>query len=94
VHLSVIWIVSSRNVLVFFHDIRLKVHLSFFICIQFWKQCVSIVFLCVLAYVIEREIALTSDICSRPPIIIRSHDLHVGNIKRAMGEITYYNERD
>jgi len=34
---------------------------------------------------------LTGDACSRPPITIRSHDLHVG---RARGEITSYHERD
>jgi hypothetical protein len=36
---------------------------------------------------------LASDICSRPPIIISSHDLHEGDIKGAMGEITSYHER-
>ncbi len=36
---------------------------------------------------------LVGDVCSRPPIIIKSHNLHVDNIKRAMGEITSYHER-
>ncbi len=30
---------------------------------------------------------LVGDSCSRRPITIRSHDLHVGDIKRAMGGI-------
>ncbi len=30
---------------------------------------------------------LAGDACSRPPIIIRSHDLDVGNIRGAVGEI-------
>ncbi len=51
-------------------------------------------FLCVLTSNIERKITLAGDACSRPPIIIRSHDLHVGNIKGAVGEITSYHEED
>ncbi len=27
------------------------------------------------------------DVCSRPPITIRSHDLHACDIRRAVGEI-------
>ncbi len=34
---------------------------------------------------------LAGDACSRPPISIRSHDVHVGG---AMGEITSYHERN
>jgi hypothetical protein len=34
------------------------------------------------------------DVCSRPPIIIRSHDLHASDIRRTMGEIASYHERD
>ncbi len=30
----------------------------------------------------------------RPSITIRSHDLHVSDIRRAVGEITSYHERD
>ncbi len=32
--------------------------------------------------------------CSESPIIIRSQDLHVGDIREVMGEITSYCERD
>ncbi len=32
--------------------------------------------------------------CSRPPLTIRSHDLHASDIKGDVGEITSYNERD
>ncbi len=30
---------------------------------------------------------LAIDVCFRPPIIIKSHDLHVGNIEKVVGEI-------
>jgi hypothetical protein len=33
---------------------------------------------------------LVGDVCSRPPIIIRFHDLHVSDIKGAVGEIASY----
>jgi hypothetical protein len=31
---------------------------------------------------------LEGDVCFRYPITIRSHDLHVGDIRGAMGDIT------
>jgi hypothetical protein len=71
-----------------------KGHLSLSFCIQFSKQCVTIALQCVLAFVSERKIALMSDACSRPLVIIKSHNLHVGDIRRVMGEITSYHERD
>jgi len=37
---------------------------------------------------------LTRDVCFRPFIIIRFHDLHAGNIRRDVGEISSYHERD
>jgi len=37
---------------------------------------------------------LASDACSRPPIIIISHDLYVGDTRRVVGEIVLYHERD
>jgi hypothetical protein len=42
----------------------------------------------------EKKIVLVGDACSRPPITIRSHDLHVGNIRGAMGEIVSYHKKD
>jgi len=54
-----------------------------FFFIQFLKRCVSIVIQRVLASTIERKIMLASDAYSRPPIIIKSHNLHVGDIKGA-----------
>ncbi len=33
---------------------------------------------------------LVGDVCSRSPIIIKFHDLHVGNIKGVKDEITSY----
>ncbi len=37
---------------------------------------------------------LASDVCSRPPITIRYHDLHVGDIRRVVGEIASYHKKD
>jgi hypothetical protein len=42
-----------------------------------------------LAFTIERKIVLAGDAYSRPPIIIRSHDLHVSNIRKVVGEIAF-----
>ncbi len=49
---------------------------------------------CALTSIIERKIALEGDAYFRPPITFRSHDLHVGNIRGVVGEITSYCERD
>jgi hypothetical protein len=37
---------------------------------------------------------LACDACSRPPIIIRSHDLHACDIRESMGEIAFYQDMD
>ncbi len=37
---------------------------------------------------------LADDTCSKPPITIRSHNLHVGAIRGVVGEIASYHERD
>ncbi len=76
------------------HNKRSGGHLSLSFCIQFFKQRVSIVFQRALASTIKRKIALANDVCSRPPITIRSHDLHVSNIKGVVGEIASYHERN
>jgi hypothetical protein len=34
------------------------------------------------------------DVCSRPPITIKFHNLSVSNIRGAMGEIITYHKRD
>jgi hypothetical protein len=77
-----------------FHDRQLRGHLSLSFSIQFFKQCASIVFQHVLAFAIKRKIALVNDVYSRPPTIIKSHNLHVGDIKGAMGDIVSYHERN
>jgi hypothetical protein len=43
---------------------------------------------------IERKIMLAGDACSKPLNTIRSHNLHVDDIRGAVGEITSYHERD
>jgi len=75
-------------------DKQSKRHLSLSFCIQFLKHRVNIVVQHVLTFIIKRKIALVSDDCSRCPIIIRSHDLHVSDIRGAMGEIISYQEMD
>jgi hypothetical protein len=37
---------------------------------------------------------MVNDACSRPPITIRSHDLHEGDIRGVMVEITSYHKKD
>ncbi len=75
-------------------DRRSGDHLSLFFWIQFFGQCVNIVFQHALTSGIKKMIALADDAYFRPPIIIRSHDLHVNNIRGAMGEIISYHMRD
>jgi hypothetical protein len=63
-----------------------------FFCIQFFKQCVSIILQCALTFAVKRKIVLVGDACFRPPIIIRFHDLHASDIRGTMGEITSYHK--
>jgi hypothetical protein len=37
---------------------------------------------------------LANDVCSKPFITIRCHDLHVGDIKGVVGEIISYHNKD
>jgi len=76
-----------------FHDRQSRGHLSLSFFIQFFWQHVSITLQCALASTIKRKIVMASDACSRPPTIIRSHDLHASDIRGAKGEITSYHER-
>ncbi len=79
-----------------FHNRRSEGHLSLFFCIQFFKQCVSIAFQCALVFAIEGRLhwQLARDVCSKPPITIKSHNLHACDIREAMGEIISYHKRD
>jgi len=77
-----------------FHDRQLRCNLLLFSCIQFFKQCVNIAFQCALTFIIKRKIVLVGDVCSRFFITIRSHNLHVGDIKGVVGEITSYHGKD
>jgi hypothetical protein len=74
--------------------IRSRSHLSLSFSIQFFRQNFNIAFQRALALVIKRKIALVGDVYSRPPITIRSHDLHVGYIRGVMSEITSYHVKD
>jgi len=57
-------------------------------------QHVNIVFQHALTFAIARKITLVGDACFRPLIIIRFHDLHVGDIIMVVDEIASYHERD
>jgi len=88
-HLCAICTASSNS---FFYNTQLGSQFFLSFCIQFFKQCVSIVFKCALAFVIERMTTLASDACSKTPINIKFHNLHGDNIRKAMGEIASYHK--
>ncbi len=77
-----------------FHDRQSRGHLSLSFCVHFFKQHFSITLQHDLASTIEKKIALVGNVCSKPPITIRAHDLHVGDIRGALGEIASYHEKD
>jgi hypothetical protein len=41
-----------------------------------------------------KEDWLEGDACFRPPITIRCHNLHVGDMKRDVGDIASYHDKD
>ncbi len=43
---------------------------------------------------IEKKITLVGDVCSTPPITIRSYDLHVDDIRGVVGETASYHKKD
>ncbi len=61
---------------------------------HFFKLHVNIVFQRALTSILERKIVLARDACSKPPIIIRFHNLHASNIRGVVHEIASYHERD
>jgi hypothetical protein len=79
-----------------FHNRQSEGHLSLSFCIQFFRQHIYFFSKCFNLYykkaIIKRKIVLVGDVCFGPPITIRSHNLHVGNIKRTMGEIASYHK--
>jgi hypothetical protein len=84
-----------------FHDSQSRGHLSLSFCIHFFRQhvniasrCVNIIFRRVLSSAIENKIVLASDVYSKPPITMKSHNLHASDIRGVVGEIVSYHERD
>jgi hypothetical protein len=65
-----------------------------FFAFKFSRQRVSIALQHALTFAIEKKIELGSDVCFRPPITIRSHDLHACDVRGAVDEITSYHKRD
>jgi hypothetical protein len=55
---------------------------------------VSIAFQHALTSTIKRKIVFTCDACFRPSTTIKSHNLHVGDIRGAMGEIASYHKKE
>jgi hypothetical protein len=70
-----------------FHNKQLEGNLSLCFCIQIFRKSVNIAFQLALTSPIKMKIVLVGEVCSKPPITIRSHDLHVGDIRGATGEI-------
>jgi hypothetical protein len=83
-----------RECVCLFQSRRSRNHLFLSFYIQFFKHHVNIALQHALAFAIERKIVLASDACFRPPITIKSHDLHAGDIRGAMGEIASSHLRD
>jgi len=54
----------------FFHDRKSKGQLSLSFCIQFFKTCVSIALQHALTSITKRKIALATDVCSRPALLL------------------------
>jgi hypothetical protein len=77
-----------------FHDKQSCSHLSLYFYIQFFKQHVNITPLRALTSIIERKIVFAGDTCFSPPIIIRSHNLRAGDIKRVVGGIVSYHKKN
>jgi hypothetical protein len=71
-------IVRAKGISIVHNNKKLKVKTLY---IQFFKYRVSIALQHALAYAIERKIALVRDACSKPPIIIKFQDFHVGDIR-------------
>ncbi len=84
----------TKECVYLFHNKQLTGHLNLSFCIQIFRQCVNIALQCALASTIKRNIVFITNIYSRPPTIIRFHDLSTCNIKRALGEIASYHEKD
>ncbi len=82
--LGMIWIISSRSVLVFFTITDQEVICLYLFAFSF-KQHVNMALQRALAFTIERKIALAGNVCSKPPIIFRFHDLHASKIKKVVG---------
>jgi hypothetical protein len=85
-----IWIISSRSVPIFSKINDQEVIFPYLFAFNFSSN----VLVHPLAFAIERNIALGGDACFRPPITIKSHDLHACDIRKAVGEKTSYHEKD
>jgi hypothetical protein len=66
---------SIKECACLFHNKWWMGHLSLFFYIQAFRQRVNIILQCALTSTIVRKITLAKDVCSKPPIIIRFHDL-------------------
>jgi hypothetical protein len=93
-HTILIWIVSSRSVFMFSMINNWEIICPCLFAFSFSNNVLILLFnVLALAFVIERKSTLARDVCSKSPIIIRPHNLHVGNIKGVVGEIASYHKR-
>ncbi len=93
-HPGVTWIVSLGSAHLF-HDRQSEDHLSFFIfAFNFLSDVLVLLFNVLQLLLQNRKIVQVGDVCFRPPIVIRIHDLHASDIRGNMGEIASYHERD
>ncbi len=90
VHLTVIWIVSSENVFVCSMINNHKLIYPCLFAFSFSNNALQHA----LSSNTTRKIALARNTCSKPPIFIKSCNLHVGNIRGAVGEIASYHKKD
>jgi hypothetical protein len=93
-HLGVIWIISSRNVLVFSTIDNQNVIYPYLFAFSFSSSMLILLFNMLLASAIEKKIPLVGDACYGPPITIKSYDLHANDIRGVVGEIASYHKRD
>ncbi len=92
-HLGMIWIISLRNVLVFSTIDDQEVIILVFL-YSIFSCNMLVLFFNLLQPLLKKKIELARDACSIPPIIIKSHDLHVNDIRGVVHEISSYHMKD
>jgi hypothetical protein len=84
-HLGMTRILSLGNMLVFSMIYDWEVIYLCLFAFHFFKERVNIAFQHALIFATDKKITLMRDACFKSSIIIKSHNLHVVNIKGAVG---------